>query len=156
MALQFFIFDPHMGVSSLIGVPGKPENGWFTVENPIKVHDLGYPYCWKDPFSFNVFFSKQNNPEFETSCNCHCILGSASRSLVTSERCSSPLSFGAQVPAIIKRIAAKVRFFSESSHIFQVLGMIRYWTVKKQQFDVWTFHPFWCFFFANTVDTSKF
>ena len=42
---------PHLIISHTWVFPkiGVPQNGWFIMENPIKMDDLGVPLCWKHP-----------------------------------------------------------------------------------------------------------
>jgi len=42
-----WLYTKHIWVFPKIGVP---QNGWFIMENPIKMDDLGDPYFWKHPY----------------------------------------------------------------------------------------------------------
>ena len=37
----------------------NPQNGWFIRENPIKMHDLGYPYSVKPPHLYIYICDEQ-------------------------------------------------------------------------------------------------
>ena len=58
--LQKTVFDTHPFQKGLqIGVP---QNGWFIMENPIRMDDLGvFPYFWKHPI-IQPFFSALPSP----------------------------------------------------------------------------------------------
>ncbi len=51
-ALDGSTFHKNKSLKSTIWVfpkIGVPQNGWFIMEHPIKIHDLRYPYFWKHP-----------------------------------------------------------------------------------------------------------
>ena len=45
---------------------GRPQNGWFIMDIPIKMDDLGYHYFWKHPIIY-YFIEAANNRDARIS-----------------------------------------------------------------------------------------